>query len=191
MCVVFATVLYSIMGILNPHGFPYWWMGTIRSNSFSQLWFNLLSSVCWHMCIIMAVSPHPQITLSSCPFLQWLTNICHCGLEGFHKLVLCRSNHCHSPGNDHRWTSTWDRLVPLKGISRVFDYKDSVNWKSKLGEVHKDAWNKWQKDLSSKALYSLPAAKIQQGGVIPEDVYEDLSSVVAAMPSKTKYHKKL
>ena len=43
MCTCLQQVLYIISGAYNPHGFQSWWMGTIRSHSFSQLWSNLLS----------------------------------------------------------------------------------------------------------------------------------------------------
>ena len=79
----------------------------------------------------------------------------------------------------------------MKDISRAFNYKDAVSWKSKLIEVHKDAWEKWGAHLSQKPLYKLSAERIQQPGVIAPDVFADLSDVVGAMPPKTKYGKKL
>lgn len=78
----------------------------------------------------------------------------------------------------------------MKGISRVFNYKDSESWKKKLIEVHKDAWQKWEAHLSNKPVYKLSAARIQQPGAIPADVFADLSDVVGAMPPKTKYNKR-
>ena len=78
----------------------------------------------------------------------------------------------------------------MPSFSRSFKSKDSVNWKSKLREVHTHAWNAWKTHLASKPLYRLSDSSVQNPGDIPDVTMEELSSIVSELPSKAKYSRK-
>jgi len=79
--------------------------------------------------------------------------------------------------------------LAISSTSRSFNSKDSENWQAKLAEVHRIAWNTWQRELPMKGLYKLPAAEQQKPGVISDRIFRSLEDDVAALPPKNKYHK--
>lgn len=57
-----------------------------------------------------------------------------------------------------------------------------------LSEVHKVAWKVWAEKLAQTKLYKLPPERIQNGGVIPPAVVEELKIEIAGIPPKKQYH---
>ena len=57
-----------------------------------------------------------------------------------------------------------------------------------LSEVHKVAWNVWAEKLAQNKLYKLPPEKIQNGGVVPPAVVDQLKIDMANLPPKKQYN---
>lgn len=57
-----------------------------------------------------------------------------------------------------------------------------------LSEVHKVAWKVWAEKLAQTKLYKLSPERIQNGGVIPPAVVEELKIEIAGIPPKKQYH---
>ena len=95
-----------------------------------------------------------------------------------------------SPGNDHRFLVNFDPGLALSSKSRVFEQSSKVSVSSKLSEIHKHAWTVWKDELSGKRAYKLKERKIQEPGVIPPDVMEQLFEEIRQLPPPKKYGKK-
>ena len=63
-----------------------------------------------------------------------------------------------------------------------------MNWLAMLSEVHKVAWKVWAEKLAQTKLYKLSPERIQNGGVIPPAVVEELKIEIAGIPPKKQYH---
>ena len=75
-------------------------------------------------------------------------------------------------------------------MSRSFLSSDLENWKGKLSEVHRYAWDTWAIHLKEKKMYSLASDDIPVAGNIPDEVVEAVKGRIATLPPPKKYHKK-
>ena len=94
--------------------------------------------------------------------------------------------------NDHRWSSKWKRDIHCdswvgelrnQSKSKSFVNTNESSWKTALQEVHKTVWNKFR--LKGNLEISIPP---QEPGIIPDEVFNELSAVVASLPTAKVYH---
>ena len=76
----------------------------------------------------------------------------------------------------------WIAELKSKFYTRKFDLS---NWKSKLKDVHQTAWVKW--DLARDMCPLPPDAEEQTPGEVDESIFQDLASVMNALPAPKKY----
>lgn len=78
-------------------------------------------------------------------------------------------------------------------MSKSFKQKSEEDWRARLEDVHRNAWEVWQhskdqiKELSGHELGENEQA--QEPGTVPEDVIDCLRVEVAGLPPPHKYAK--
>ena len=92
--------------------------------------------------------------------------------------------------NDWRWVSSFrcQSELFIDKLQAKFHTKtfDAGNWKSKLQDIHRFIWNKW--DLIREQ-YPLPQGKSEQiPGIVPPGIFEQLAPIIQRLPPAKKYH---
>ena len=104
--------------------------------------------------------------------------------------------------NEHRFTSAWKRSIECeawvdelanKSYSQSFNSSVTDDWKLKLAAVHSYAWTKWSIAVDHCTIpeLQLPTGAVEPTpGMIPEDVYQQLSPSIQTLPARKQYSKR-
>ena len=92
--------------------------------------------------------------------------------------------------NDWRWVSSFrcQSELFIDKLQAKFHTKtfDAGNWKSKLQDIHRFIWAKW--DLIREQ-YPLAEGRSEQiPGIVPPGIFEQLAPIIQRLPPAKKYH---